>query len=85
MHIDAKPEKNQTEEKRPQLQTQFSEDGTPSAEAIEKRGVLLDKSEENKSNEGVFQAIYSSQGEIKKNNSVETQLVKKSDYVRVSL
>ena len=33
----------------------------------------------------MFQAIYSSQGEIKKNNSVETQLVKKSEYVRVSL
>ena len=33
----------------------------------------------------MYQAIYSSQGEIKKNNSVETQLVKKSDYVRVSL
>ena len=48
-------------------------------------GAILDKSEENKSNDGVYRAIYSSQSEIKKNTSIDTHIVKKSDKVRASL
>ena len=82
VHIIAKPDKRGTEVKNVQLSTQLDGERTPSAEYIEK-GALLDKFDESKCNDGVFRAIYSSQSEIKKNTSVDTQLVK--DQVRASL
>ena len=48
-------------------------------------GAILDKSDENKSNDGVFRAIYSSQSDIKKKPNIDNQFVKKSDKVRASL
>ena len=60
-HIIAMPDvNNQTEAKRAQQSTQYDGIRTPSPDAYEKVGAILDKSEENKSNDGVFKAIYSS-------------------------